>query len=612
VETGGDAISGSQSVLYDTVAPTVAFVSPMPNAFVHGVVTVAANPSDPGGPGVASGVTSVALSLDGGAPPATAWNTAGVSDGPHVLQATATDAAGNQTNPPTAITVTVDNTPPDPFMITAQSPVAGKPTLAWPVGPYTYTVRRDGTDLGAVNSIPWTDPINPGAGLHTYVVTATDSALNTRTSTASVLVVAASATQPRSLSAASPTNSFPHLTWQKPSIFAVTKWEISRDGALVGAIDDPDVMSFDDTTVGTQGSHVYTVRAKSDETYGDPSSPIAVTYDTLAPALASLTGTAVPDGSVALTWPDATDPTPGSGISSYVVRRGGQPPGDPTAGTAICTVALPAATGCADETPQSGITYGYSVFALDGAGNATRQTVTVKPIDTVAPDPVTGFHSSVGPTNAHLFWDAPARQGKDADLAGYRIIKLGAGIKQPTNPRDGSEVCPGTGFRDSDCFIANLTTGKKVTFAIYAQDEVPNFSAPTLLTVTPNSSDHTKPGLPKKVRLKRVGTKITMSWVSPKDRDLSHFRVTLLKNGPAKRPALGKVVVTGRVLKTSFKLKAGQIVYVNLFAIDLSGNFSRVTRLIVMPDKIVVPKSKHKKVAKQKAGATAPKNPKKS
>ena len=47
-------------------------------------------------------------------------------------------------------------------------------------------------------------------------------------------------------------------------------------------------------------------------------------------------------------------------------------------------------------------------------------------------------------------------------------------------------------------------------------------------------------------------------------------------------------------------LKAGQVVYVNLFAIDLSGNFSRVTRLIVMPDKLIEPKSKHKKVAKKK------------
>ena len=193
-------------------------------------------------------------------------------------------------------------------------------------------------------------------------------------------------------------------------------------------------------------------------------------------------------------------------------------------------------------------------------------------------------------------------------------MKLGAGITKPTNPRDGTEVCPGLSFRDNDCFVQNLTTGQKVTFAIYAADAVPNFSTPALVTITPNSSDHKKPGLAKKVRIKRVGAKITMTWVSPKDRDLSKFRVTLYNNGPASRPSKGKAVVTGRVLHASFTLKAGQVVYVNLFAIDLSGNWSRVTRLIVMPDKLFASKSKHKKVVKKKANGskTAPKKPKKS
>ena len=198
----------------------------------------------------------------------------------------------------------------------------------------------------------------------------------------------------------------------------------------------------------------------------------------------------------------------------------------------------------------------------------------------------------------------PARQGKNADLAGYRLIKLGTGIKQPTNPRDGTEVCPGLGFRDGDCFVQNLTYPGAGDLRDLRDGRRPTTSRRRrLLTVTPNSSDHKKPGLPKKVKIKRVGAKITMTWVSPKDRDLSKFRVTLFNNGPAKRPAVGKVIVTGRVLHASFKLKAGQVVYVNLFAIDLSGNFSRVTRLIVMPDKLVEPKSKHKKVAKKKVAA---------
>ena len=88
-------------------------------------------------------------------------------------------------------------------------------------------------------------------------------------------------------------------------------------------------------------------------TPGDLSSPITVTYDTVAPALGA--PAAVPaDGSVALSWPDATDPAPGSGSRDYVVRRAGQAsPADPTAGTDICTVTLPAATGCVDSATRT-------------------------------------------------------------------------------------------------------------------------------------------------------------------------------------------------------------------------------------------------------------------
>jgi hypothetical protein len=256
-----------------------------------------------------------------------------------------------------------------------------------------------------------------------------------------------------------------------------------------------------------------------------------------------------------------------------------------------------------DSSALSGTTYGYAVFAIDGAGNVARQTVSVKPTDSLSPDAVSGFHASVGPTNAHLMWDLPARTGRNADLAGFRIIRLADGVTSPTNPRDGSAVCPGLGPKDSDCFIQNLATGKKVTFAIYAADEVPNYSAATLLTLTPKG-DGKKPGLATKVRLTRVGARLTLRWVSPKDPDLSHFVVNLNRNGPAKNPGVRPIVFKGRKLTASFTLKPKQIAYVNLFSIDLSGNYSRVTRLIVMPDNLIVAKAKKKKVVKK---ATPPK-----
>ena len=595
-------------VVFDATPPAVPmFSSPAAGATLHSPITVTANSSDSSG----VALKSLTISVVGGATLATAANANSATaqwapgDGSYTLRAVAVDRANNTSE--ATIPVTVDSTPPPAFQVFAPASVPGGPTLSWslPGGPYTFTITRDGVAIPGSVTSPWTDLSNPAPGQHSYVVTATDAAGNTASASVNVLVTPPSATQPRQLSANSPTNAVPHLTWLPPVTFAVTSWQVFRDGVALPPITDPATTSFDDTTVGAQGAHLYSVQALNNGTAGDMSSSITVTYDTVAPSLGPVTATPNPDGSVALSWPDGIDAAPGSGLSKYIVRRGGQtsPPADPASGTGICTVTLPAPTGCLDSATVSGTIYGYSVFAIDAAGNLTRQITSARALDALPPDPVNGFRAAVGPTNAHLEWNVPARQGKNADLAGYRIIKLGTGIKQPTNPRDGTEVCPGLGFNDGDCFVQNLSTRVPVTFAIYAMDTSNNLSAPTTLTVTPSSSDHKKPGLPKKVKIKRVGAKITMTWVSPKDRDLSKFRVTLFNNGPAKRPAVGKAIVTGRVLHASFKLKAGQVVYVNLFAIDLSGNFSRVTRLIVMPDKLFEPKSKHKKVAKKKVAA---------
>jgi hypothetical protein len=101
-----------------------------------------------------------------------------------------------------------------------------------------------------------------------------------------------------------------------------------------------------------------------------------------------------------------------------------------------------------------------------------------------------------------------------------------------------------------------------------------------------------------KVRLTRVGARFTLHWVSPKDLDLSHFVVNLNKNGPAKNPGVRPIVFKGRKLTASFTLRAGQVSWVNLFSVDLSGNYARVSRKVVMPKQLVVAKSKKKIVKK--------------
>jgi hypothetical protein len=80
----------------DTTAPTAAFDSPLDGAVVTGSVVVSAGATDNVGVArVEFDLDGVLQSTDNTSPYQWAWNTAAVSDGSHILQAKAYDAAGN-------------------------------------------------------------------------------------------------------------------------------------------------------------------------------------------------------------------------------------------------------------------------------------------------------------------------------------------------------------------------------------------------------------------------------------------------------------------------------------------------------------------------------------
>jgi len=508
--------------------------------------------------------------------------------------------------------VTVDNTAPAlPAVTAAQNPVAGKPTLLWQNNPgETYTVLRNNVSQGTGTS-PWPEQAALAPGTYDYSVVARDEVGNASApGHVSVIVTSPSVTAPRSFSVSSPTHVVPHLTWQPPVTFAVTSWQVYRDGALLATIADPAASSFDDATLTAQGPHSYAVRALSGSTAGDFSSTVFATYDATAPVLEAAAAVANPDGSVSVTWPDAVDPSPGSGVARYVVQRltGASAPSDASAGINVCTL-VPPANGCVDSATKNTTLYSYGIFAIDAANNVAFRSASARAVDTQPPDPVAGLEIvSSDRTYARLGWAVPGLKGADSDLAGYRVLQLRTVDKPPLNPNDGRVVCRNDDPKDNVCDVLNLVTGKKVSFAVYAYDGVPNYSAPQIVTVTPHKTDNTPPHKPTKVTLTHFGLTYTLTWVSPRDPDLSKFRVTLYPKGPA-APQKGKAVVNGRVLHATFTLRPGQIVYVNLFALDVSGNFSRVTKLIVAPDTLAG--SKHKLVKKRATSKKPPARPRK-
>lgn len=105
-----DPTPASQSFTVDTTNPVVSVTSPATGSVASGVVTLGASATD------LSTITGVKWYVDGvevardydGAPWATSWDSATVSDGVHMLSAKARDAAGNW-GTSKKISVTVDN-----------------------------------------------------------------------------------------------------------------------------------------------------------------------------------------------------------------------------------------------------------------------------------------------------------------------------------------------------------------------------------------------------------------------------------------------------------------------------------------------------------------------
>jgi thermitase len=109
----------------DSTPPAVSIISPASGSTVSATATINVTASDN------VGLSSVTLSIDGvnratltGGPYTFDWDTASATNGPHVVTATAKDAAGNQSS--SAVTVAVDNrTEAAPPQVTIVSPASG-------------------------------------------------------------------------------------------------------------------------------------------------------------------------------------------------------------------------------------------------------------------------------------------------------------------------------------------------------------------------------------------------------------------------------------------------------------------------------------------------------
>jgi hypothetical protein len=432
----------------------------------------------------------------------------------------------------------------------------------------------------------------------------------------SLLVLAANAMAtppppPQGLRAPAITAVAPHLEWEASD--GATSYRIRRvDGGCSGTFfyvgtkrttffNDGPVESIQPALPGH--TYGYVVRAVTDpiESSGD-SNCVTVTYDADPPVIDSFAAAPQPTGSVLLSYA-AADP---SGPVTFAVRRsapGQPPPSGPADGVAACD-APPGSTSCLDAGTVSGARYGYRLFAVDAVGNVSSRVLSgVLALDTLAPSSPAGLAALPGSGSVTVSWTAVPAVGTDADVAGYRVVYK-PGSVPPANAGDGAALCD-VGLGTTTCMLTGQPNGQALAFAVFARDEVPNWSpaGPTAVATpvagvpaatpppvlpVPSTADHDPPGSPTRLAVHVAATGVTVTWRNPAASDLDH--VVLVRNAKhrPRTPSDGTRLNVGKRTHALLAAERGNRFHVALFAYDRAGNASQATAAdVVVP--VVLP-----------------------
>ena len=239
-------------------------------------------------------------------------------------------------------------------------------------------------------------------------------------------------------------------------------------------------------------------------------------------------------------------------------------------------------TSCADATTLNGKLYSYSVFAVDAVGNTSvaGSSAAVTARDQLAPG---GSQGSRGHAGRRQRRPALERRGADDDVAGYVLVAK-QGTAAPASEADGTRVCTAIVAGSTACSATGLTNGATYTFGLFALDEALNRSQAAVVSAAPNGkvTDAKAPAAVTGLKAKVAGTKVTLTWKNPSDRDFDHVVITASERKPSARAAT-KRVYSGKGTKATTKVAAGQVRWFTVIAYDAVGNASPAATVRVKP-----------------------------
>jgi len=228
-----------------------------------------------------------------------------------------------------------------------------------------YEVWRDQNKVADVTETSYADTQLTSFQQYAYQIVAVDAAGNRSLLSDSLTTFTQDGTAPSApigLAAKSLSSGGVELTWQASSDnIGVTVYQVLRDQKIIGTANNT---RYIDATANENTSYEYQVIALDNANNASaPSATIAILAgDLTAPSAVNNLKATTNESSVLLTWDKAMDNT---GATHYRVIRDGR------------LIALSNLTSYTDSSAEKGITYGYTIKALDASGNVSLASNTV-------------------------------------------------------------------------------------------------------------------------------------------------------------------------------------------------------------------------------------------
>ena len=368
------------------------------------------------------------------------------------------DAAGNISAESALVSVATPDTiaPSAPSGLKAAVISGTQINLSWAastdnVGVAGYQVFRNGIKVGTVPSgLVYSDTGLINGTTYQYSVAAYDAAGNVSAQSPTVSAMTTDTTAPSvptKVAATSTSSNLVTVSWTASTDnVGVTGYQVYRGSTLLATVTSG--TSYQDKTVVADVSYAYSVDAF--DAVGNKSAQsksVSVTPpDTIAPTMpGNLTATLL-TSSIKLSWTASTDNV---GVTGYEIYRNGAK----FASTKNLTYS--------DTSVVQGVSYKYSVAALDAAGNVSAQTplLVVAFPDTTPPTAPTKLTATPGTRSIALSWAAST---DNVGVTGYDVYRGSTLIATVT----------GASYTNT-----GLASGSSYSYHVVAFDAAGNMSA---------------------------------------------------------------------------------------------------------------------------------------